>query len=170
MYLYRMPTRRIDPAAIQFKSIRSVLPLMDKRFEYLEHTADAKFRAYGESLEETFENAAYAMFNVMIDTSTVSAETSYEIELTSEDIEGLLFNWLSEILFVFEVENLVFAKFAVDRLEQDNDGFRLVARALGEEIDLSRHRFGTEVKAATYNGMRVERTPEGWMIQATVDT
>lgn len=155
---------------MQLKSIRSVLSLMDKRFEYLEHTADAKFRAYGESLEEAFENAAYAMFNVMIDTSTVSAETSYEIELASEDIEGLLFNWLSEILFVFEVEDLVFAKFEVDRLEQDNDSFRLIARALGEEIDLSRHRFGTEVKAATYNDMRIEITPEGWMIQATVDT
>jgi SHS2 domain-containing protein len=143
---------------------------MDKRFEYLEHTADAKFRAYGKSLEEVFENAAYAMFNVMIDTSTVAAEISHEIELSSEDMDGLLFNWLSEILFVFEVESLVFSKFIVDRLEQGEDGYRLFARAMGEDINLSKHKFGTEVKAATYNDMKIESTPEGWMIQATVDT
>jgi SHS2 domain-containing protein len=143
---------------------------MDNRFEYLEHTADAKFRAYGRSLEEVFENAAYAMFNVMIDTSTVAAEISHEIELSSEDMDGLLFNWLSEILFVFEVESLVFSKFIVDRIEQDDGGFRLFARAMGEDINLSKHKFGTEVKAATYNDMRIESTPEGWMIQATVDT
>jgi len=143
---------------------------MDNRFEYLEHTADAKFRAYGKSLEEVFENAAYAMFNVMIDTSTVAAEISHEIELSSEDMDGLLFNWLSEILFVFEVESLVFSKFIVDRIEHDETGFRLFARAMGEDINLSKHKFGTEVKAATYNDMKIESTPAGWMIQATVDT
>ena len=143
---------------------------MEERFEYLEHTADAKFRAYGKTIEEAFENAAFAMFNVMIDTDTVENLISQEIELSSEDLEGLLFNWLSELLFVFEVENLVFGKFIVDRLEQDDDGCRLYARAVGEDIKLSKHMFDTEVKAATYNDMRVEQTPEGWMIQATVDT
>ncbi|MDW7732031.1 MAG: archease [Methanolobus sp.] len=143
---------------------------MDERFEYLEHTADAKFRAYGKSLEEAFENAAFAMFNVMIDTDTVENEVSQEIELSSEDLEGLLFNWLSELLFVFEVESMVFGKFVVDRLEQDDDGWRLYARAIGEDINLSKHKFDTEVKAATYNDMRIEQTSKGWMIQATVDT
>ena len=98
---------------------------MKERFEYLEHTADAKFRAYGRTIEEAFENAASAMFNVMIDTDTVENEIFQEIELNSEDLESLLFNWLSEILFVFEVENLVFGKFIVEKLEQDKDDFRL---------------------------------------------
>ena len=143
---------------------------MKERFEYLEHTADAKFRAYGRTIEEAFENAASAMFNVMIDTDTVENEIFQEIELNSEDLESLLFNWLSEILFVFEVENLVFGKFVVEKLEQDNDDFRLYAKVLGEEIDLSKHKFDTEVKAATYNDMKIEPISGGWMIQATVDT
>ncbi|QLC50672.1 archease [Methanolobus zinderi] len=143
---------------------------MDERFEYLEHTADAKFRAYGKTLEEAFENAAFAMFNVMIDTDTVENKVSQEIELSSEDIEALLFNWLSELLFVFEVETMVFGNFIVDRVEEDNGGCRIYAKAIGEDIDLSRHKFDTEVKAATYNDMKVEKTPQGWMIQATVDT
>ncbi|MBN2111288.1 MAG: archease [Methanosarcinaceae archaeon] len=143
---------------------------MNERFEYLEHTADARFRAYGKTIEEAFENAAYAMFNVMIDTDTVGKEISREIELSSEDLEGLLFNWLSELLFVFEVENLVFGRFIVDRLEQGEDGCHLYARAVGEDISLSKHMFDTEVKAATYNSMRVEQVADGWMIQATVDT
>ncbi|TGC10902.1 archease [Methanolobus halotolerans] len=143
---------------------------MEERFEYLEHTADAKFRAYGKTIEEAFENAAFAMFNVMIDTDTVVNEVSQEIELNSEDIEALLFNWLSELLFVFEVENLVFGKFIVDRVEQDEVGWHIYAKAVGEEIDLSKHKFDTEVKAATYNDMRIEQISDGWMIQATVDT
>ena len=169
MYPLPIPVTTIDSVIMSCKFIRSVF-LMDNRFEYLEHTADAKFRAYGKSLEEVFENAAFAMFNVMIDTSTVATKISHEIELNSEDMESLLFNWLSEILFVFEVESVVFAKFIVDKVEQDEDGCRLFARAVGEEINLSKHKFGTEVKAATYNGMMIEKTPDGWMIQATVDT
>ena len=45
------------------------------RFEYLDHTADVKFRAYGDSLEKAFGNAALAMFNVMVDTSGVKGKT-----------------------------------------------------------------------------------------------
>ena len=44
------------------------MPSQQKQYEYLEHTADVKFLAYGKTLEEVFENAALAMFNVMIDT------------------------------------------------------------------------------------------------------
>ena len=58
------------------------MPSQGKKYEYLEHTADIKFLAYGETVEEVFENAALAMFNVIIDTEKVSGET----ERSSSDI------------------------------------------------------------------------------------
>ena len=70
------------------------MPMPTKGYEYLEHTADAKFRAYGTTLEEAFQNAAVAMFNVMIDTGIISDEVSEKIELTSADLDGLVVDWL----------------------------------------------------------------------------
>lgn len=94
------------------------MPSQRKQYEYLEHTADAKFRAYGSTLEEVFENAALAMFNVMIDTEKVSVKTAKEICLSSPDLESLLVDWLSELLYTFEVDEVVFRKFHVEGIRK----------------------------------------------------
>lgn len=143
---------------------------INKGYEYLEHTADAKFRAYGKSLEEAFENAALAMLNVMVETDQVTNSSSVDLELSSPDADALLFDWLSEILFLFEVEEMVFGGVKVNELVINDEGCSLSATLFGETIDLSVHVFDTEVKAATYNEMKIECTDDGWMIQATVDT
>ncbi len=146
------------------------MPADPKKYEYLNHTADAKFLAYGKTLEEAFENAALAMFNVMIDTNTISHPQFREIELTAEDVDGLLFDWLSEFLFLMDAEYLVFGDFRVHSIEQKGTHLHLSATVYGETIDLSRHVFDTEVKAATYNDMQVQRSADGWILRATVDT
>jgi SHS2 domain-containing protein len=142
----------------------------DQKFKYLDHTADAKFLAYGKTLEEVFENAALAMMNVMIDTNSVQNLHSEVVELRSADLEALLFDWLSEVLFVFEVENMAFNSFSIEKIGHQGDYFTLVAKLMGEPIDLSVHKFDTEVKAATYNDMLIKETEDGWIVRATVDT
>ena len=146
------------------------VPIPDKGYEYLEHTADAKFRAYGTTLEEAFQNAAVAMLNVMIDTSKISDEVSEKIELTSEDLDGLLVDWLAELLYLFEVEQIVFGKFKIDDIIENDGIYSLSAIAYGEPLDLSRHNFDTEVKAVTYNSLKVEEMTDGWVVQVVVDT
>lgn len=141
-----------------------------KDFEYLEHTADAKFRAYGKSLGEAFENAALAMLNVMVDTGSVKNTLSVDVKLAANDLDSLLFDWLSEILFVFEVDEMVFGRIKVNELNVGDEECSLSATLFGETIDHSVHVFNTEVKAATYNDMKIEQGDDGWMIQATVDT
>ncbi|HNT72994.1 MAG TPA: archease, partial [Methanothrix sp.] len=71
--------------------------------EYLEHTADVKFRARGHSLDELFENAGLALIGAMIDPSTVRVVESWPVEIEAESLEALLYEWLSEILYLFEV-------------------------------------------------------------------
>ncbi len=146
------------------------MPMPTKGYEYLEHTADAKFRAYGTTLEEAFQNAAVAMFDVMIDTGTISDEVSEKIELTSADLDGLVVDWLSELLYLFEVERVVFGKFKIDGITEKDGNYSLSAIAYGESLDLSRHKFDTEVKAVTYNSLKVEETMDGWVVQVVVDT
>lgn len=144
--------------------------VQSKDFEYLEHTADAKFRAYGKNLGQAFENAALAMLNVMVETGSVTNSSSVEVELSSPDPDSLLFDWLSEVLFLFEVEEMVFGDVKVNELNIGEDECSLSGTLYGETIDHSIHIFDTEVKAATYNDMKIEKTDDGWMIQATVDT
>ncbi len=146
------------------------MPMPTKGYEYLEHTADAKFRAYGTTLEEAFQNAAVAMFDVMIDTGTISDEVSEKIELTSADLDGLVVDWLSELLYLFEVERVVFGKFKIGGITEKDGNYSLSAIAYGESLDLSRHKFDTEVKAVTYNSLKVEETMDGWVVQVVVDT
>lgn len=140
-----------------------------KKYEYLYHIADAKFRAYGSTMEEAFENAALAMFNVMIDTEKFHLQESRQVNIESPEIETLLIDWLSELLYLFEVEEIVFAKFSVNKIEKTDSGFSLSASASGESLDLSRHKFDTQVKAVTYHGLEIKQD-DGFSVQVIVDT
>jgi SHS2 domain-containing protein len=141
-----------------------------KKYEYLYHIADAKFRAYGATIEEAFENAALAMFNVMVDTSKVEAKEPRKIEITSPDIKMLLADWLSELLYMFEVDGIVFCKFKIDMIEKTGEGFSLTGKAQGEPVDLSRHSFDVQVKAVTLHELEVQQEDGGFWVQVVVDT
>lgn len=145
------------------------MPSQRKQYEYLEHTADAKFRAYGNTLEEVFENAALAMFNIMIDTSKVSGEMAKGICLNSPDLESLLVDWLSELLYIFEVDEVVFWKFRVEEIREVEGEYSIKAQAFGERFERGSHPFETDIKAVTYNQLEVSKTEEGWEAQVVVD-
>jgi SHS2 domain-containing protein len=145
--------------------------MSEEKYEYLYHIADAKFRAYGSTQEEAFENAALAMFNIMIHTSGLGASESRDIEIISPDIKGLLVDWLSELLYLFEVDEIIFSEFKIISIEKTNDGFSLKGKASGEPIDLSRHNFGTQVKAVTFHDLQVESDKTGRScVQVVLDT
>jgi SHS2 domain-containing protein len=121
------------------------------RYEVLEHTADVMIRTTGASLEECFANAAYALFDQMVEADRIEPVTVREITAEGFDLESLLLNFLSEFLFVLDTERLVFGRFDVSI-----DGLRLHCLAHGERIDLERHGPKKEVKAITYNMMFVD--------------
>ncbi len=142
-----------------------------EKYEFLYHIADAKFRAYGSTQEEAFENAAVAMFNIMIDTSNMEAKEEREIELTSTDIKMLLVEWLSELLYLFEVDNIIFSEFRIDHIEKSGDMFRLKGKAWGVPVDISIHVFDTQVKAVTFHELEVGQDETGrFFVQVVADT
>ncbi|AKB53348.1 MULTISPECIES: archease [Methanosarcina] len=140
-----------------------------KQYEYLDHTADIKFQAFGKTREEVFENAALAMFNVIIDTEKVSGDTAREIVLKSPDLESLLVDWLSELLYLFEVDEIVFRDFRVKIIREVNGEYSITAQALGENYSLESLPFETEIKAVTYNQLEITKTADGWKAQVVVD-
>ncbi|MHC1631017.1 MAG: archease [Methanotrichaceae archaeon] len=138
-----------------------------KPFEYLEHTADVKFLARGLTPEEMFRNAALAMFNTMTDTSKVQAQETWNLELEAENLELLLYDWLSELLYLFEVDLALFCAFDLN-LGQNENGYRLEAQIQGERIDRERHVFENEVKAITLHQFKIEKK-KFWIAQVVLD-
>ncbi len=75
-----------------------------RKYEFLEHTADVAFRAYGNNVNELFKHAAEALESIMICLDDLACEDSRTIVLTSDTYEDLLYDWLSELLVIFEVD------------------------------------------------------------------
>ncbi|MCX6677813.1 MAG: archease [Methanothrix sp.] len=137
-------------------------------FEYLEHTADIKFRAYGKTPEEMLSNAAAALFQSMVEPTTIAVKETWKVELEASDLEELAYQWLSEIVFLFETESTVFATFSV-KLQQDrNESWKLQAEIGGERMDLLRHAFENEVKAVTRHKFGIKKN-DVWCIQVILD-
>ncbi|MCI2414643.1 MAG: archease [Candidatus Aramenus sp.] len=137
-----------------------------KKFEFFDHTADVGIRAYGRTLEEAFENAALAVFEVMTDTSKVEGRECRDVEIDGYDLENLLYRWIESLLVFYDSELLLFSKFSV-KIDQDN--FKLKGRACGEKFDESKHERRTLVKAMTYSEMRIERKDGTYELIFVVD-
>ncbi|OGO24499.1 MAG: hypothetical protein A2144_01845 [Chloroflexi bacterium RBG_16_50_9] len=123
-----------------------------KRFEFIEHTADVGLVAYGKTLAEAYANAAYGMFSIITELDKVRTTESRRVEISEEDWEGLLFEWLNHLVYLFDVEMLIFKEFEIIEL----DGYRLQATCRGEKYDPSRHQLKLGVKSATYHMLKVD--------------
>lgn len=145
------------------KSIIWMVKFM-KKYEYFDVTADIGFKAYGESINEAFENAGLAIFNIISDTSNINAEKEIKFKIRSEDEISLLYDYLEELLFYHEIEFMLFSEFHVDI----NDNLELRATIKGEEINWDKHERKTEIKAITFHKMDVKKT-DLWQLQAIVD-
>lgn len=125
-----------------------------KAYEYFDVTADIGFKAYGNDLNEAFENAGVAMFNIITDTCDVARVHEVEFELTSEDEVSLLYDYLEELLFYHEVDFMLFCEFHVEI----DENLHLKAKIIGEKIDWDRHERKTEIKAVTFHKMEIKKT------------
>jgi len=134
------------------------------RFEVIDHTADVGIVAYGKDLKEAFANAAFGMFSLIADLEKVRGSISREIDVQSTDQEALLVDWLNELLYLFDVEHIIFKRFEITALSQK----KLKAKVYGEKIDTSRHQLKTAVKAATYHMLKIEKN-KGVRVQFILD-
>ena len=139
---------------------------MGKRFEVIDHTADIGIAAYGADLKEAFANVAYGLFSLMVDLEGVGDDSCHQVEVTAEDRSELLVSWLNELIYLFEVESVLFKRFEISELGET----RLRAMCYGERIDPQRHRIKVGFKAATYHMLRVEGESEkGFRVQVLFD-
>ena len=134
-------------------------------YELFEHTADVGLRVRAPSLDRLFADAALGLFSMVIpNLDAVRTLIEKQIEATEDAYDYLLFDWLNELLYIFETEHLVFVDFDVQIQE-----YELRARCRGEPLATERHGEGMELKAITYHGLKVEQLDGQWLAEVIVD-
>ena len=139
------------------------------KFEFLEHTADILIAAHGQNLEEAFENAALAMFEVMTDTTKVNPSQEESVEVEAEDEYALLYSWLEALLVKFEVNGMLCSRFKISSLEENEEGFKLKATAWGEKFNPEKHPQRVAVKAVTYHRMEIIKQHDKVTVEFILD-
>jgi SHS2 domain-containing protein len=134
------------------------------RYEVLDHTADTGILAYGVTLEQLFEHAAYGMFDLMFDLEAVTPSREVAAGARADTRDELLVAWLGELLSLSEIDDLAFSVFTVGRLGEGGvEGFAGGAPAAGMQLR------GPPIKAVTYHDLEVAEVAGGWRARVLFD-
>ncbi len=138
-------------------------------FEVLDHPADMGFRAWAPSLSDLFAECARALTSVLVDLHSIKAEETVGVEVLGDDVETLLFNWLAEILYLFDGEKKFFCNYAIISHKSTDGTEFLQAELGGETYNPEKHEINTYVKAITFHQLKVEHTEEGFTATVFLD-
>jgi SHS2 domain-containing protein len=126
-------------------------------YRFLDHTADVSVEAEGNNLEEAFEQTVYSLMETITPSiKSITPKIEKIIAIEAEDKEALLFDFLTEFLYIFDVDGLIFNEVKIHPIKKDQNKYYLKALCKGEKFDKLKHESGTEVKAITYSFMNIE--------------
>lgn len=129
--------------------------------------ADVAFEATGKTVEEMFESAALAVTNTMVrDMDSVKKKLRRKFVVKADKVDMLLFNFLQEIIFYKDAENLLFREFS---LKVKKRPMQVECVAVGEKLDMKKHDLIVDVKAVTMHRFDVRETKGGWRSQVILD-
>ncbi|MAE12995.1 archease [Candidatus Woesearchaeota archaeon] len=136
------------------------------KFEYLEHTADVKFRAYGKTLDEAFGNAALALTPLLTEDS-VERVTKREISVSASNKEALLYDFLEELVVLQDTDGFLVAGVDSVEIKDREKGFSLQAVVWFDHA--KRYETHGDLKSVTYHEMVIEESADGCMVQVVID-
>lgn len=118
---------------------------------------DAFIEAWGPTFERALAQAGLGLFETIADLDNVTPSDAKEILVSGHDELELVYNWLEELLLLFEIRQMIFSRFDIDEITKKDSSEQLKATALGEHYDPTRHQGHVEVKGVTYHQMSVVR-------------
>lgn len=135
-------------------------------WEHFPHDADIGIRGFGKTLAEAFEQAAVGLTAVITDPQTVRPLESVEIACEAPSKDLLFVDWLNALIYEMAVRGMLFSEYSVTL-----EGTKLLGRARGESVDVTRHHPAVEVKGATYTELDVSYDSDTgiWVAQCVVD-
>lgn len=139
------------------------------RWEVLEHIAlaDCAMDIHGESLPDLFATAALALADLMVDPATLGRDLERTLDLDAARLDLLLYDWLSELIFLKDAEGAVFPWASVEVAEGSPP--RLSARLVGGRIEPERTGLRADAKAVTLHQFVLEREGAGWRARVVID-
>jgi len=125
------------------------------KYEYLDHTADIQFHAWGKDLTEAFEQVIICMFGYIteLDKLDVDDEKTQSFEISGHDMESLLYNYMDEFLYRFNTDLIACKDVRIKEFDREN--FKITVDGFGEKFNLKKHPQGTEIKAITYSNLQI---------------
>jgi len=136
-----------------------------EKFEVVDISGDAGIRAYGETLEDVFTNAAIGMYSLVTDLEGIGEIKEIVVTAESRSLEGLLVSWLNELIFHFDTYGFMGREIRVETLQNN----RIVAKISGEDFDPERHERRLLIKAATYHQLSMEKKEGHWVANVIFD-
>lgn len=128
-----------------------------KDYELLEHTADLKIRAYGKDLPELFSHALKGMFEICRPEIKKKSEVIRHINVSAEDLEALLIEFLSQALYLSDVDNEIYSHAKV-KIKNEKKKKSLKGKIKGNKIK----RLGLEIKAVTWHDLSIKHVNDHW--------
>ena len=138
-----------------------------QKYRFLSHTADAKFQAFGETLEEAFCNAALATASLMWDPKKIEKKKGHRVETAGNDLKQLLNCFLEEVIYLLDSQRFLLGSVEKARIEKEGGQYSLRALFKGDKYS-ERYKLHGDVKAITYNEMKIEKR-DHFMVQVVVD-
>lgn len=132
------------------------------KFKFLEHMADIKFRAYGKTRGEVFENSALALSEYVSKGQKIKKNIIKKLEVKGKDDEEMMYNFMDEIIYLMDADNFILSRVKV--LIRKG---KLTAELAGD--DTSGYDELSHVKAATYAEMYVRKSGDRWEAQVVID-
>ena len=139
-------------------------------FRFLEDVAiaDIAFEAYGKNYNELFENAANAIFELTVDLKTLKPKIKKGVKLENGKIDLLLYDFLSEILYIKDADGLIFCRCKID-IKEKNGKYILDAAFEGDKINQKTQTLENDIKAITMHMFKVEKAKNGVKAVVVVD-
>jgi len=137
-------------------------------FKYLPDIAlaDIAFEAESGTVDGLFEAAALALTDIMVDPSTLGGVTTRDFDVSSDDLDTLLYDFLTEMIIAKDVDSLLFRTAKV-KVGEDNRSLK--ATMTGERIDRVKHALRNDVKAVTMHLFGVRKEGAAWKATVVLD-
>jgi SHS2 domain-containing protein len=138
-------------------------------YRFLEDVAlaDCAMEIEGRDLDDLFETAAQALARLMVDPATVALTVERAVTLEAARLDLLLYDWLSELIFLKDRDREVFPQ---SRVRVSGEGpVRLTAELRGGPIDPDRTALGADPKAVTFHQFALDPVDGGWRARVVID-
>ena len=133
-----------------------------KKFEVLEHRADLKIRAFGKTKKELFQNILFGMSESLKPETKNKDKVNRKIKITSPDLSSLLVDFLSEALYLSQVNKETYFEAKFKKFSK----IELESELIGQKVE----RFGEDIKAVTYHGLDIHQKNDGiWEVTVLFD-